>query len=65
LVIGAGNPTQLAPILKTVCSEQQRKVQMPQAVTWLGQDLFTYLWITMSDAIKGEKNGKRPNSRLL
>jgi len=54
--IAAGDPMQLAPILKTVCKEYEREKKMPEAVKWLGQDLLTYLGITIFDAINNKKD---------
>jgi AAA domain len=53
-VVG-GDPMQLLPILKTVCSEQEREEKMPEALKWLARDLLSYLGVTIFDAINGEK----------
>jgi hypothetical protein len=53
-VVG-GDPMQLLPILKTVCSEQEREEKMPEALKWLARDLLSYLGVTIFDAIGGEK----------
>jgi hypothetical protein len=42
-VMVAGDTMQLAPVLKTECKERDRKVKMPEAVKWLGEDLLTHL----------------------
>ncbi len=54
-VIVAGDPEQLDPIFKTACNEYERTKVMPEAVQWLGQDLFTYHGVTIEDAEKGKK----------
>ncbi|MHB8597175.1 MAG: DEAD/DEAH box helicase [Ktedonobacteraceae bacterium] len=53
--IGGGDPMQILPILKTVCSEQKRMERMPEAVRWLARDLLSYLGVTIFEAINGEK----------
>jgi len=53
--IAGGDPMQLLPILKTVCSEQERAEKMPEALKWLARDLLSYLGVTIFDAIGGEK----------
>jgi hypothetical protein len=54
-VMVAGDTMQLAPVLKTECKERDRKVKMPEAVKWLGEDLLTHLEVTIFDAIDGRK----------
>jgi hypothetical protein len=54
-VMVAGDTMQLAPVLKTECKERDRKVKMPEAVKWLGEDLLTHLEVTIFDAIEGRK----------
>jgi len=49
--VGAGDPMQLPPVLKL-----EHPKQAPVAQEWLGKDLFTYLGVTIFDAIKGEKD---------
>jgi hypothetical protein len=53
--VAGGDPMQLLPILKTVCSEQERAVKMPEALKWLARDLLSYLGVTIFDAINGQK----------
>jgi len=53
--IAGGDPMQLLPILKTVCSEQERAEKMPEALKWLARDLLSYLGVTIFDAIGGKK----------
>ena len=53
--IVGGDPMQLLPILKTVCSEQEREEKMPEALKWLARDLLSYLGVTIFDAINGKK----------
>ncbi len=53
--VASGDPMQLLPILKTVCSDQERAVKMPEALKWLARDLLSYLGVTIFDAITGEK----------
>ncbi|MBA2677559.1 MAG: AAA family ATPase [Ktedonobacteraceae bacterium] len=48
--VGAGDPMQLSPVVKLVHEEKARR-----AKEWLGKDLFTYLKISIFDAIRGEK----------
>ncbi len=49
-MVGAGDPMQLSPVVKL---EHEEKA--PHAKEWLGKDLFTYLGISIFDAIRGEK----------
>lgn len=55
-LIATGDPMQLLPILRTMCREQDREQQMPEAVKWLAWDLLSYRGITIFDAIAGAKN---------
>jgi len=49
-VVGAGDPMQLPPVV--VLNHEE---QAPLARQWLGKDLFTYLGVSIFDAIGGAK----------
>ncbi len=50
-LVGGGDPMQLAPIVKL-----EHEDKAPHAKEWLSKDLFTYLGISIFDAINGDKN---------
>lgn len=49
--VGAGDPTQLSPVLKL-----DKPKLAPLAQEWLGKNLYTYLGIAIEDAINGTKD---------
>lgn len=49
--VGAGDPTQLSPVLKL-----DKPKLAPLAQEWLGKNLYTHLGITIRNAIDGEKD---------
>lgn len=49
--VGAGDPTQLSPVLKL-----NKQNLAPLAREWLGKNLYTHLGITIRNAINGEKD---------